>query len=67
MAQLDDETEVVWMTIPMSARTAERLLNLSNNCHAAPDRVAASLLHDVLADDEAAHHDQFVPVGTHIH
>jgi len=68
MAQLDDDTDdVVWMTIPMSPRTAERLLNLSNDCHAAPDKVAASLLHDVLADDEAAHHDQHAPVGVHLH
>lgn len=67
MAQLDDDTEVVWMTIPLSTRTAERLLSLSNDCHASPDTVAASLLHDVLADDEAAHHDQFVPTGTHFH
>lgn len=67
MKRLDDDTDVVWMTIPLSSRTAERLRNLSNDCHAAPDTVAASLLHDVLADDEAAHHDQLVPAGTIIH
>lgn len=67
MAHLDDDTDVVWMSIPLSGRTAERLRNLSNDCHAAPHKVAASLLHDVLADDEEAHHDQRVPVGTIIH
>ncbi len=67
MAQLDDDTDVVWMTIPLSGRTAERLMNLSNECHTQPQKVAASLLHDVLADDEAAHHDQQVPVGTQFH
>lgn len=55
MAHLDDDSEVVWMTIRMSARTAERLLNLSNCCHASPDKVAASLLNDILEDDAAAH------------
>jgi len=37
--------------------TLERLLRVADDCGADPVAVAASLLHDVLADDEAAHTD----------
>lgn len=68
MAQLDDDTDVVWISVPLSVRTAARLRNLANDCHAAADKVAASLLHDVLADDEAAHYgDLAAPTGAQIH
>ncbi len=50
-----DENEVVWVQVPLDAATAERLHNLANMCHAAPTSVAASLLHDVLAEDDAHH------------
>jgi hypothetical protein len=53
---LDDEAPPVrWISIPLDAETAARLAHLSDECHADPVSVAASLLHDVLADDEAAH------------
>jgi hypothetical protein len=62
-----NEIGVVRITLCLSPETVEMLLDLANECHAAPDQVAASLLHDILADDAAAHHDQHVPAGTHIH
>lgn len=52
----DDPQDTVWISIPLDPRTAARLRNLSDVCHADPVSVATSLLHDVLADDEAAHH-----------
>ena len=53
---LEDEAPPVrWLSIPLDAKTAERLANLSDVCHNDPVRVAASLLHDVLADDEQTH------------
>ena len=50
-----DEQEVVWVQVPLDAATAARLHNLANMCHAAPTSVAASLLHDVLAEDDVHH------------
>jgi hypothetical protein len=53
---LEDEAPPVrWLSIPLDAKTAERLANLSDVCHNDPVRVAASLLRDILADDEQAH------------
>jgi hypothetical protein len=46
--------ETTWIKIPLDGETAERLRNFSDLCHAAPERIAASLLHDVLKDDEEA-------------
>ena len=52
---LDDEAPPVrWISIPLDAQTAARLANLSDECHADQVRVAASLLHDILEDDEQA-------------
>lgn len=50
-----DDTEVELVTIALDAVTAARLRNLANMCHAAPTSVAASLLHDVLKDDDEHH------------
>jgi len=52
----DDAPPIRWISIPLDAATAERLENLSDVCHNDPVRVAASLLHDVLADDEETHY-----------
>ena len=49
---LTDDEDTVWIKIPLDGQTAARLRNLSDVCHAAVHAVAASLLHDVLADDE---------------
>lgn len=49
------KTEIVWVSVPLDAETAERLRALSDICHADEKSVAASLLHDVLKDDEEAH------------
>jgi predicted transcriptional regulator len=51
----EDEQGVAWLSIPLSAETRERLRHLADICHADPVQVAASLLHDVLKDDEVAH------------
>ena len=60
--RFDQEEEVVWISIPVSCETAARLRNLSDVCHADPVAVAASLLHDVLEDDEAANEDAVAAV-----
>lgn len=50
-----DEQSVVWISVPLSAETADMLQELADMCHAEPRIIAASLLRDVLADDAAAH------------
>lgn len=62
-----DHDGVIWITVPLDSRTAARLENLSDVCHAAPIDVAASLLHDILKDDEAAHVPSERPDGTALH
>lgn len=52
---LDDQKPVVWISIPLDGETAARLQNLSDVCHAPPVNIAASLLHDILKDDEDTH------------
>jgi bacterioferritin (cytochrome b1) len=44
--------ETVWISIPLDLETAKRLRGLSRFCDADEKEVAASLLHDVLRDDE---------------
>ena len=51
---LNDTNDTIWISIPLDAATAARLQSLSDVCHAAPTNVAASLLHDILKDDEEA-------------
>jgi hypothetical protein len=65
MAHLIDETEeMTWISIPLDPQTAARLRNLSDACHAAPTNVAASLLHDILADDEVENLPAAIAVGS---
>ena len=52
---LKDQNDLVWISVPLDAKTAARLQNLSNFCREEPISVAASLLHDILKDDEEAH------------
>ena len=52
---LKDQNAVIWISIPLDGETAARLQSLSDVCHAAPTNVAASLLHDILKDDEETH------------
>lgn len=61
----DDTDRVVWLSIPVSPETAARLSNLADICHADPKKVAASLLHDLLKDDEEAHALEAIPVAGH--
>lgn len=49
------EDGVVIFRIPVDPLTAERLISLAKSCESDPVKTAASLLHDVLADDAAAH------------
>jgi hypothetical protein len=61
-----DDKSVVWISVPLSEETATRLQNLSDQCRADPVGVAASLLHDILKDDEETHYltDGKPPAGT---
>lgn len=52
-----DDDDVVYFRIPLGTETVARLMEVADISHADPVRVAASLLHDVLKDDEAAHLD----------
>lgn len=61
--RIKDPTETVWISIPLDGETAERLVNLSDACHADPDNIAAALLRDILKDDEDAHHLLTPPSG----
>lgn len=59
----DDTQETVWISVPLDRKTAARLQNLSDVCHATPTNVAASLLHDVLADDEESNLPTAISAG----
>jgi len=48
-------SNVVWLRVPLDGETAERLRALSDICHNDEITVAASLLHDILKEDEEAH------------
>jgi hypothetical protein len=50
-----------FISIPVDAETLRRLTSLADMCHADLRSVAASLLHDVLAEDEAAHELELMP------
>lgn len=48
--------EEVVMLVRLDAVTAARLMTVANECHASdPAVVLASIVHDVLADDDEAH------------
>jgi hypothetical protein len=61
---MSDDRDIVWVRIPLSGETAERLRSLSDACHDDPANVAASLLHDVLKDDEDSHYLMTVPAAS---
>jgi hypothetical protein len=51
-----EETDGVhWIRVPIDAITAARLAHLARIVEAEPISIAASLLHDILKDDESAH------------
>lgn len=50
-----DPDGIIWISVPLDADTAAMLEALSNECHADPVKVAASLIHDVLRDDSETH------------
>ena len=58
----DPAYDTLWISVPLSGDTVRRLKKLADMCHADPKAVAASLLHDVLADDEGAHPLEVMPV-----
>lgn len=60
-AHHDEADDVVWITVPLDPRTAARLQNVSDECFADRAQIAASILHDVLEDDEDHHGG---PAGT---
>ena len=51
----DHDDDVVYFRIPLDAETVARLMEVADISHADPVSVAASLLHDILAEDEDAH------------
>lgn len=51
MSDLDDQPEVC-IPVPLSQETARRLQALSAACRADPVAIAASLLAELLADDD---------------
>jgi hypothetical protein len=67
MCDLFDEDEVVMFSIPLNRATIERLMNLSAICHADPIKVAASLLHDVLKDDDEANAEASITHTPRLH
>lgn len=52
---------VLWLPVPLSGETLRRLTKLADICHADPKAVAASLLNDILKDDEDAHLLEMMP------
>lgn len=59
--------EIVWVQVPLDVETARRLRHVSDMCHADEKSVAASLLHDILKDDEDAHGGADVSPSLHYH
>lgn len=57
-AKADDITLI---TIPVDGDTLRRLMQIADMSHAAPKSVAASILRDVLKDDEEAHLLELMP------
>jgi len=39
-----------------------RLMEMADDCHATPEQVIASIVHDVLEDDANAHTPEIVPL-----
>lgn len=52
MAARDDNEVSVPFSISLDGETIDRLMSLSKHCRADPRAVAASLLRDLLRDDE---------------
>ena len=55
--------ELVVVEVEMTREDAERLVALSDDCHAHPSTVASALLHDVLADDEIINTETALAAG----
>lgn len=51
----DDSGGELWLRVPLDPCTVARLHNLADIVRADPVSVAASLLHDILKDDDLAH------------
>ena len=45
------------LQIPLDDLTVARLMEVADVCHAPPELVAASILHDVLEDDAEQHYE----------
>lgn len=52
MSDAKKSTETVWINVPLDLETRKRLRGLAKFCQADDTEVAASLLHDILRDDE---------------
>jgi hypothetical protein len=50
--------DTVWINVPLDAETHRMLARLADVCHSPSiESVAASLLHDIIRDDQEAHGD----------
>lgn len=55
MSAFDEDDDVELVPVPMGRETRRRLARLAEIVEDGPTRVAASLLRDLLRDDEDAH------------
>lgn len=53
----DDQEELVLFTIALDDVTVARLMEIADNAHADPRKVAAAIVKDVLEDDARQHSD----------
>lgn len=65
MSKTDDTPNV--LPLELGNKTMARLLRLAAACGDSPEKIAASLLHDILADDEAVNVMQPVEVSNARH
>ena len=51
----EDDRGVVFFRVPVDDATVARLMTVADEAHSDPATIIASILHDVLKDDEDAH------------
>jgi len=54
-AKAEEEDGVVFFRVPVDEATVARLMTVADETHNDPAMIIASILHDVLKDDEDAH------------
>ena len=51
----EDETDVVYFSVPLDLKTVAWLMDVCEGAHAPPMIVLAAMIRDLREDDEAAH------------